>query len=56
MPFTLENCLVVGISSRALFDLSKENAIFEKEGLDAYRTYQIEHENDIYSREVVLHW
>lgn len=47
MPFTLENCLVVGISSRALFDLSKENAIFEKEGLDAYRTYQIEHENDI---------
>ncbi|WP_075876318.1 5'-nucleotidase [Merdibacter massiliensis] len=47
MPFTLENCLVVGISSRALFDLSKENAIFEKEGLDAYRTYQIEHEDDI---------
>ncbi|MFR9255171.1 MAG: 5'-nucleotidase, partial [Merdibacter sp.] len=38
MAVTLDNCLVVGISSRALFDLDKENAIFEKEGLDAYRT------------------
>ena len=47
MAVTLDNCLVVGISSRALFDLDKENAIFEKEGLDAYRTYQIEHEEEV---------
>lgn len=47
MPVTLENCLVVGISSRALFDLGKENEIFEKKGLDAYRAYQIDHEDDV---------
>ncbi len=42
-----ENCLVVGISSRALFDLEEENQIFDKAGVDAYTKYQIEHENDI---------
>lgn len=42
-----ENCLVVGISSRALFDLEEENQIFDEAGVDAYTKYQIEHENDI---------
>lgn len=46
MPYSLENKLVVGVSSRALFDLSAENEIFEKEGVEAYRAYQIEHENE----------
>ncbi|MDQ2971640.1 MAG: 5'-nucleotidase [Rhodanobacteraceae bacterium] len=39
--------LVVAISSRALFDLSESHALFEREGLDAYRAYQIAHENDL---------
>lgn len=39
--------LVVAISSRALFDLAQSHAVFEREGLDAYRRYQIEHEDDI---------
>lgn len=43
----LEDKLVVGISSRALFDLETENHIYETEGLDAYAQYQLEHENDI---------
>ena len=47
MPISLEDKLVVGISSRALFDLEAENKIFEEQGLDAYCKYQIEHENDI---------
>lgn len=47
MAYELEKRLVVGISSRALFDLTKENDIFEKEGLDAYCEYQIQHENEI---------
>lgn len=47
MAQKLDNKLVIGISSRALFDLSKENAIFEKEGYEVYRKYQIDHENDI---------
>ena len=42
-----ENCLVVGISSRALFDLEAENQIFNEEGVEAYTNYQIEHENDL---------
>jgi 5'-nucleotidase len=47
MAYDLSNYLVIGISSRALFDLSKENEIYEKEGLEAYCRYQLEHENDI---------
>jgi len=47
MAVTLDDKLVVGISSRALFDLEEENRIFEEEGLEAYAAYQREHENDI---------
>ena len=39
--------LVIGISSRALFDLSESHKIFENEGIEAYREYQIENENEI---------
>lgn len=47
MPVSLDNLLVVGISSRALFDLEAEEAIFRSQGLEAYRRHQIEHENEI---------
>lgn len=47
MPFSLDNLLVVGISSRALFDLEAEEAIFRTQGLEAYRKHQIEHETEI---------
>lgn len=47
MAYDLENRLVVGVSSRALFDLTTENEIFEREGVEAYCRYQIEHENDL---------
>lgn len=47
MALTLENKLVVGISSRALFDLERENIIYEQEGLKAYSEYQLEHEDDV---------
>ena len=39
--------LVIGISSRALFDLSQSHKIFEKDGIDAYRSHQIKNENQI---------
>lgn len=42
-----ENCLVVGVSSRALFDLEEENQIFENEGVESYAQYQLEHEKDV---------
>jgi len=47
MAIDLSNLLVIGISSRALFDLSMENEIYENDGLEAYCKYQLEHENDI---------
>jgi 5'-nucleotidase len=37
----------VAISSRALFDLSESHALYEREGLEAYRAYQMAHENDL---------
>lgn len=39
--------LVIAISSRALFDLEAANKIFETEGLDAYRDYQLANEDVI---------
>ncbi len=39
--------LVVAISSRALFDLTESDTVFENEGVDAYSRYQINHENEI---------
>jgi 5'-nucleotidase len=47
MPVSLNDLLVVGISSRALFDLEAEEAIFRAQGLDAYRQHQLENEDDI---------
>ncbi len=47
MAMSLENKLVVGISSRALFDLEFENKIYEEQGLQAFLDYQIAHEKDI---------
>ncbi len=42
-----DHVLTVGISSRALFDLSESHAVFERDGLDAYRAWQIEHEDEV---------
>jgi len=46
MPYDLSDKLVIGISSRALFDLETENAIYAEQGVDAYSAYQRAHEND----------
>ena len=47
MPLNLSEILVVGVSSRALFDLEAENEIFNKEGISGYRKYQQEHEEEL---------
>ena len=39
--------LVVAISSRALFNLDDSHRIYEEQGVDAYRHYQIEHEDEL---------
>ncbi len=47
MPYDLSNYLVIGVSSRALFDLTLENEIYENEGLEAYCRYQLKNETDV---------
>ena len=47
MAESLENCLVVAISSRALFDLEEGHRIFTEQGLEAYARYQIQHEDKV---------
>ena len=37
--------LIIGISSRALFNLDESHEIYEKEGLESYRDYQIANED-----------
>ena len=38
--------LIIAISSRALFNLDASHEVYEQEGLDAYRQYQIEREDE----------
>jgi 5'-nucleotidase len=47
MPVDLSKSLVIGISSRALFDLEEANEVFETEGESAYRKYQEAREKDV---------
>lgn len=47
MPYSLDNHLVIGVSSRVLFDLTREDALYREEGLEAYERYQLEHETEI---------
>ena len=39
--------LIVAISSRALFDLEESHALFEREGLEAYASFQRTHEDEL---------
>jgi len=45
MAVDFTNTLVIGVSSRALFNLESENRIFDIEKIEAYRKFQQEHEN-----------
>jgi 5'-nucleotidase len=45
MAFDLSDYLVIGVSSRALFDLDTENRLFVREGLEAYSKHQIRNEH-----------
>ncbi|PIZ03958.1 MAG: 5'-nucleotidase [Gammaproteobacteria bacterium CG_4_10_14_0_8_um_filter_38_16] len=47
MSTDISHKLVVAISSRALFNLDESNAIYEKEGVEKYAEYQIQHENEM---------
>jgi len=41
-----DETLVIGISSRALFDLNESHALFEAKGLEAFAEYQVDREEE----------
>jgi len=45
MPEKLDNKLVIAISSRALFNLDDSHEVYQRDGLEAYSTYQVERED-----------
>ena len=47
MSLDIDDALVIAISSRALFDLERENRIFEDEGLEVYADFQEDNESNI---------
>ena len=47
MSYQLNDKLVIGISSRALFDLEYENSIYQEKGLEEYIKYEIAHEDEV---------
>ena len=55
MPLDLSEILVVGVSSRSLFNLEKENEIFTAEGISGFRKYQLENENEILQPGTAFH-
>ncbi|NRS87772.1 5'-nucleotidase [Flavobacterium sp. 7E] len=46
MPVDLSEILVVGVSTRSLFNLEEENKIFEENGIEAFRDFQLKNENE----------
>jgi 5'-nucleotidase len=46
VPYLMDDRLVVGVASSALFDLTESGAVFDEQGESAYRAYQETHLND----------
>lgn len=46
MAYTLENRLVIGVASSAMFDLSDSDEIFKRDGEALYRKFQ---ENNLHN-------
>lgn len=40
MPYELENRLVIGVASSAVFDLLASDAVFQSQGEEEYRKFQ----------------
>jgi 5'-nucleotidase len=55
MGLDLSQCLVIGISSRALFNLEDENDLFNDKGVEAYRRFQFENEEKVLERGTAFH-
>lgn len=51
--FTLQpkpqNAITIAVSSRVLFNMEKEQQIFERQGMEEYIKYQVAHETEPFS-------
>jgi 5'-nucleotidase len=48
MPFSVDDKLVIGVASIALFDIQDSDRVWREQGCEAYEAYQRQHENDIF--------
>jgi 5'-nucleotidase len=54
MPFPIEQKLVIGVASSALFDLSESHQVYLDRGADEYRAYQEQHRDTILGKGVAF--
>ncbi len=47
MSYSIDSKLVIAVASRALFDLHETDKIYREHKLEAYRSYQREHEDEV---------
>ncbi|KAJ0008865.1 hypothetical protein NQD34_016281 [Periophthalmus magnuspinnatus] len=48
-PPKSENAVTIAVSSRVLFNMEKEQRIFEEQGMEEYIKYQVDHETEPFS-------
>ncbi len=54
MPFPIEQKLVIGVASSALFDLAESHQVYLERGADEYRAYQEQHLDTILGKGVAF--
>lgn len=54
MPYPIEKKLVIAVSSSALFNLEESDAIYRKDGVDAYRKYQRENQKKVLEKGIAF--
>lgn len=54
MAYPIEKKLVVAVSSRAVFEMDEANAVFDEQGVEAYRKYQLARLNVPFERGVAF--
>lgn len=54
MPYEIENKLVIGIASSALFNLAESDRIFREKGREEYRKYQIGNQDNTLGKGVAF--
>jgi len=54
MPFPIEQKLVIGVASSALFDLSESHQVYLERGADEYRAWQEQHRDTVLGKGVAF--